>query len=52
MAEGVPKVVTGKGLEGGGRLEEGAFLGLFHPNTVKARDGSGGLPRALPVINF
>lgn len=30
-----------KRLNGDQRLEEGASLNLFHPNTVKARDRSG-----------
>uniref|UniRef100_A0A8C0CWD7 Uncharacterized protein n=1 Tax=Balaenoptera musculus TaxID=9771 RepID=A0A8C0CWD7_BALMU len=38
------KVATGKKLEGGHRLAQGASLGLFCPNTVEARDRSAGLP--------
>ena len=40
IAEAVPKVVTEMKLEGGWRLEGGASLGLFCPNTVEARDRS------------
>uniref|UniRef100_A0A452TH25 Uncharacterized protein n=1 Tax=Ursus maritimus TaxID=29073 RepID=A0A452TH25_URSMA len=32
------KFATEKRLENGWRLVEGASLGLFHPNTVEARD--------------
>uniref|UniRef100_A0A667GNF3 Uncharacterized protein n=1 Tax=Lynx canadensis TaxID=61383 RepID=A0A667GNF3_LYNCA len=38
-----PKVATGKKVEGGRRPVEWATLGLFHPNTVEARDRSEGL---------
>lgn len=36
MTEMVLKVATGKEVGGGWRLEEGASLGLFCPNTVEA----------------
>lgn len=39
MAEKMaPKLSLEKRLESGGRLIEGESLGLFHPNTVEARD--------------
>ena len=45
----IPKAATGKKrLEAGGRLEQGASLGLFRPNTVKARDRSAGQWSTLP----
>ena len=43
MTELVLKVVTGEELGAGRRV----FLGLFHPNTVGARDRCRGPPRAL-----
>ena len=50
----IPKVATGKKvggwLEGGWKLEQGASLGLFCPNTVEAKDRSGGRLSALPQL--
>ena len=41
-----------KSLEGGQRLVEGASLGLFHPNSVGARNRSAGPPGVLPSYQF
>lgn len=38
VSEVVPEVAAGKTVEGGQRLEAGASLGLFGPNTVEAGD--------------
>lgn len=35
-------------MEGAGRLEQGAALGLWDPNTVEARDRLAGPQGALP----
>ena len=42
------KVATGKRLEGGRRLIEGASLGLFWPNTVDRSAGPPGARQELP----
>ena len=47
MAEVILNIVTGKRLENGQRLEEGASLGLFSPNPVEARDRSQAVLKAL-----
>uniref|UniRef100_A0A452SHM7 Uncharacterized protein n=1 Tax=Ursus americanus TaxID=9643 RepID=A0A452SHM7_URSAM len=48
----VPKVSTGK--EVGGWSEAGgrASLGLFHPNTVEARDRSAGPLGTVSMIHY
>uniref|UniRef100_A0A8C3WJL6 Uncharacterized protein n=1 Tax=Catagonus wagneri TaxID=51154 RepID=A0A8C3WJL6_9CETA len=38
----IPEVATGKRVGGYRRLEQGASLGLFRPNTAEARDRSTG----------
>ena len=40
MADTVLKVASGKGVRGWWRQEEGASLGLLHPNTIEWRDRS------------
>lgn len=48
MAKKMAHGVAGK--EGGQKLEEGASLGLLHPNTVEARDRCMGMLGTLPVF--
>ena len=45
----VPKITTGKEVEGDQSLGKGASLDLLHPNTVEAKERSVGLPSAPSV---
>uniref|UniRef100_A0A8C0C2Z7 Uncharacterized protein n=1 Tax=Balaenoptera musculus TaxID=9771 RepID=A0A8C0C2Z7_BALMU len=48
----LPRAASGSNPDTRGRLERGAFLGLFRSNTVEARDRSSGPPskaRGFPL---
>lgn len=47
MVEKVPKVTTGKKVERWLEARIRSVLGLFHPNTVEAKDRPGGTLEAL-----